>query len=76
MFLLPFRDTIRSNFIASTLLKKELWAKAGGFPDWRAAEDLIFMENVNKSGAVSTTAPDAMVLLAAKTRNYLDIPAV
>lgn len=53
--------SIRANFIASCLLKKDVWMKAGGFPDWRAAEDLIFMENVKKSGAVSATAPDALV---------------
>ena len=52
---------IRSNFIASSLLKKAVWERVGGFPDWRAAEDLIFMENVKKSGAISTTAPDALV---------------
>jgi glycosyltransferase involved in cell wall biosynthesis len=51
---------IRGKFIASSLYKKEVWEKAGGFPDWRAAEDLIFMENTEKLGYHSVTAPDAM----------------
>jgi glycosyltransferase involved in cell wall biosynthesis len=52
---------IRTKSIASCLLKKEVWEKAGGFPDFRAAEDLIFMENAEKAGCVSTEAPEAMM---------------
>lgn len=55
------QGSIRSNFIASSLVRKAAWKMAGGFPDWRAAEDLIFMENLKKGGAVSINAPDAMV---------------
>ncbi|MBL0272555.1 MAG: glycosyltransferase [Chitinophagaceae bacterium] len=40
--LLPGR--IRTKSIASCLLKKEVWEKTGGFPDWRATEDLVFIE--------------------------------
>jgi glycosyltransferase involved in cell wall biosynthesis len=52
---------IRTKSIASCLLKKEVWQKAGGFPDFRAAEDLIFMENAEKAGCTSTEAPEAMM---------------
>src|SRR4030095_6826295 len=37
---------IRTKSIATCLVKKEAWEKAGGFPDWRATEDLVFMEKV------------------------------
>ena len=52
--------TIRGKSIVSCLLKKEVWEKAGGFPDWRAAEDLVFMENVGALGFKVAEAPDAM----------------
>jgi glycosyltransferase involved in cell wall biosynthesis len=32
----------RGPFIASSLVRREVWHAAGGFPDLRAAEDLIF----------------------------------
>ena len=54
-------NKIRTKSIASCLLKKEVWKKAGGFPDWRAAEDLIFMEKAEEQAAAVATAPDAMV---------------
>jgi glycosyltransferase involved in cell wall biosynthesis len=52
---------IRTKSIASYMIKKELWAKAGGFPDYRAAEDLIFIENAEKTGAPISFAPDAFI---------------
>lgn len=52
---------IRGKFIASCMLKKEVWEVAGGFPDWRATEDLIFMERAEEQGTVTATAPDALV---------------
>jgi len=52
---------IRGKFIASCLLKKQVWEKTGGFPDWRATEDLVFMENAEKAGFQVAVAPDAMV---------------
>ncbi len=52
---------IRTKSIASCLLKKEVWEKSGGFPDWRATEDLVFMENAEKTGFKSIEAPEAMV---------------
>lgn len=52
---------IRYKSVVSCLLKKAVWEKSGGFPDWRAAEDLIFMEKVEKLGYTSVEAPDAKV---------------
>jgi glycosyltransferase involved in cell wall biosynthesis len=52
---------IRTKSIASCMMKKELWQKSGGFPEWRAAEDLVFIENLEKSGAVVAFAQKAMV---------------
>jgi glycosyltransferase involved in cell wall biosynthesis len=54
-------DEIRSEFIASSLLKKDVWRVVGGFPDLRAAEDLIFMENLRVAGFRASFAPGAMV---------------
>jgi glycosyltransferase involved in cell wall biosynthesis len=47
--------------IASCLLKKEVWLKIGGFPDLRAAEDLIFMEAIEKQNFRIGYAPKALV---------------
>lgn len=52
---------IRAKFIASTLMKKEVWETVGGFPDWRATEDLVFIEKTEKSGFQFTFAPGAIV---------------
>ena len=52
---------IRTKSIASCLLKKEVWKKAGGFPDWRATEDLVFMEKAETLGFPIDFAPEAMV---------------
>lgn len=52
---------IRSRSIASALLKKQVWKAAGGFPDLRAAEDLIFMEEVERHGFKAADAPLARV---------------
>jgi cellulose synthase/poly-beta-1,6-N-acetylglucosamine synthase-like glycosyltransferase len=42
-------NAIRGKFIASSLVRKDIWDKAGGFPDWRAAEDIIFMEKAEEA---------------------------
>ncbi len=58
----PMRPgAIRTRSIASCLLKKEVWEKTGGFPDWRATEDLVFMEKADQLGFRYATAPDAIV---------------
>ncbi|MBI5370444.1 MAG: glycosyltransferase [Sphingobacteriales bacterium] len=52
---------IRGRSIASCLVRKTVWEKTGGFPDWRAAEDLAFMEKVDKAGSCCREAPAAKV---------------
>lgn len=52
---------IRTKSIASSLIKKAVWQKVGGFPDLRAAEDLMFMEMIDKAGFKTALAPAAMV---------------
>lgn len=52
---------IRSMAIASYLLRKEVWEAVGGFPDLRAAEDLMFMEQAKQLDFKSATAPKAMM---------------
>lgn len=47
--------------IASALLKKSVWQKAGPFPDFRAAEDKIFMERVGEMGFAIRYNPEALV---------------
>lgn len=54
-------DSIRGRFIASSLVRREVWEKAGRFPDLRAAEDLMFIESAEKTGAKFAYAPKAMV---------------
>ena len=52
---------IRGPFIASSLLRRGVWREVGGFPDLRAAEDLIFMERVKEHGFKTGWAPSAIV---------------
>jgi len=51
--------SMRGPSIASALVRREIWRRAGGFPDLRAAEDLIFMERVEALGARTRWAPEA-----------------
>ena len=51
--------SMRGPSIASALVRREVWRRAGGFPDLRAAEDLIFMERVEALGARTRWAPAA-----------------
>lgn len=52
----------RPRFIASTLLRREAWAKVGGFPeDLRSAEDLIFMDRLEAAGYRAVFEPRAQV---------------
>ena len=44
------REAVPLPFIASTLVRRDVWHAVGGFPDLRAAEDLIFFEEVEKKG--------------------------
>lgn len=52
--------SIRDRTVVSCLLKKEAWEMTGGFPDWRATEDLVFMERLVAAGFHSSTAPLSM----------------
>ena len=52
---------LRAPFIASSLLNRDVWRAAGGFPDLRAGEDLIFMNEVARRGARVGFAPKAVV---------------
>jgi glycosyltransferase involved in cell wall biosynthesis len=53
---------VRPRFIASTLLRREAWAKVNGFPeDLRSAEDLIFMDRLEEAGYKAVFEPRAQV---------------
>jgi glycosyltransferase involved in cell wall biosynthesis len=52
---------MRGLFIASALIRHGVWESVGGFPDLRAAEDLIFMERVREGGFRIGWAPSATV---------------
>lgn len=54
-------EMMRGPSIASALLRRTVWHKVGGFPDHRAAEDLIFMERVEQQGFRIGWAPRATV---------------
>jgi len=51
----------RGPVIPSSLIKREAWAAAGGFPDLRAAEDRIFMERIAEIQIPTASAPNALV---------------
>jgi len=52
---------IRFPFIASSLVRRDVWQAVGGFPELRAAEDLIFFEELERRGFTIKRAPTAMV---------------
>jgi len=52
---------MRGPFIASSLLRRSVWRSVGGFPDLRAAEDLVFMERIKERGFKTGWAPSAVV---------------
>jgi glycosyltransferase involved in cell wall biosynthesis len=52
----------RSRSIASTLMRRDVWRAVGGFPeDLRSAEDLLFMEKVDRAKFRSVYEPQAVV---------------
>jgi glycosyltransferase involved in cell wall biosynthesis len=51
----------RGPFIASSLVRRDAWQAVGGFPDLRAAEDLMFMEALERAGYEIVWAPRARV---------------
>ena len=52
---------VRTRSVASCLLRREAWRRAGGFPDLRAAEDLLFMRRLDELGCRVAVAPEARV---------------
>ena len=52
---------MRGPSIVSALLRRDVWRKLGGFPDLRAAEDLVFMSGIQESGFKIKWAPQATV---------------
>ena len=61
MAVVPPKDR-RTSFIASSLMKKSVWQAVGGFPDFRAAEDRIFMERIKERGFNISYNPKAFVV--------------
>jgi glycosyltransferase involved in cell wall biosynthesis len=59
----PPRDEhgVRGPFVASSLMRRSIFSSAGGFPNYRAAEDLIFVERARAAGARFAYAPSAVV---------------
>lgn len=51
---------IRAPFIVSSLLRRSVWEAVGGFPPFRAAEDLIFMERIAEKRFRVAYAPGAI----------------
>ena len=53
---------IRPCFIASALMHRAVWEKVGGFPEHlRSAEDLLFMDSIQKANFQIVRAPAALV---------------
>lgn len=53
---------MRSGSIVSSLMKRTVWEKVGGFPeDLRSAEDLLFMKKIEQGDFRIANAPDALV---------------
>ena len=51
---------IRPRAIASSLMRRDAWRGVNGFPeDLRSAEDLLFMDRLDRAGYVTALAPDA-----------------
>jgi glycosyltransferase involved in cell wall biosynthesis len=59
----PPRDEhgVRGPFVASSLIRRTTFLGVGGFPPYRAAEDLIFVERLRAAGALIAYAPKAQV---------------
>ncbi|MGA9995357.1 MAG: glycosyltransferase [Pyrinomonadaceae bacterium] len=55
-------EQMRPRFIGSSLMRRDIWRKAGGFPEHlRSAEDILFMERVAKITFRVAYAPRALV---------------
>jgi len=52
---------MRGPSTASMMIRKNAWESVGGFPDLRAAEDLIFFERLTEQNHKVAWAPEAIV---------------
>jgi glycosyltransferase involved in cell wall biosynthesis len=53
---------VRSRSVASVLMKRSVWQAVGGFPEeLRSAEDLLFMNKIERANFRIATAPEALV---------------
>ncbi|MGH9970075.1 MAG: glycosyltransferase [Pyrinomonadaceae bacterium] len=52
---------MRAPFIGSSLMRRDVWQRVGGFPDLRAAEDLIFIERIETHACKTSWSPTATV---------------
>jgi glycosyltransferase involved in cell wall biosynthesis len=53
---------VRTRSVASVLMKRSVWQTVGGFPEnLRSAEDLLFMNEIEKANFRIVNAPDALV---------------
>ena len=55
-------SVIRPRSIASALMRRTVWESVGGFPEHlRSAEDLLFMNSIERANFRVASAPDALV---------------
>ena len=52
-------SAVRGPFIPSSLVRGDVWHAVGGFPNLRAAEDLIFFKEIERKGFKMKWAPKA-----------------
>jgi hypothetical protein len=52
---------LRGPTVASMLVHRSTWEAAGGFPDRRSAEDLLFLSKIEELGVPAAYAPSAIV---------------
>lgn len=55
------RSGTRGPCLASCMMRRDTFTRAGGFPPFRAAEDLIFIHRLSEQGARVVFAPKALV---------------
>jgi glycosyltransferase involved in cell wall biosynthesis len=55
------REGIRGPFVASMVLSRRAFEAAGGFPPYRAAEDLVFLEKLQATQFRAAFVPGAVV---------------
>lgn len=53
---------VRPRFVASSLVRRAAWSAVGGFPEHlRSAEDILFMDELERAGFRATYEPRALV---------------